>query len=132
GFIVVSLTVGFPVLLLDPFDPGPAVETMRRHGVSIIGGSTPHYTAVLAEQRKQPTVPVLPRLRMFTGGGAPMPRDLFDQMLAEVGAKIVYGYGMTECPSITLGRVSDTDEQLAATDGAPALGSEVRVAGPGG
>ena len=32
---------------------------------------------------------------------------------------VCHGYGMTECPMITQGSPSDTDEQLANTDGAP-------------
>jgi acyl-CoA synthetase (AMP-forming)/AMP-acid ligase II len=50
----------------------------------------------------------------------------------------VHGYGMTEVPMISNGSPTDTDEQLANTDGKPVEGAEVRivtldgrVAGPG-
>ena len=34
---------------------------------------------------------------------------------------------MTECPMICCGSTTDTDEQLANTDGAPVVGCEVRI-----
>ena len=40
---------------------------------------------------------------------------------------VCHGYGMTECPMITQGSPSDTDEQLANTDGAPVRGCDVRI-----
>jgi acyl-CoA synthetase (AMP-forming)/AMP-acid ligase II len=61
------------------------------------------------------------------GGGGPKPPEVFFEAEREMGVRIVHGYGMTECPMITMGMPSDTDEQLAYTDGAPVRGCEVRI-----
>jgi acyl-CoA synthetase (AMP-forming)/AMP-acid ligase II len=72
---------------------------------------------------------VLPSLRSLAGGGAPKPPELFWQVRRELGIPILHGYGMTECPMIASGSPSDTDEQLANTDGRPVAGCELRVVG---
>ena len=45
----------------------------------------------------------------------------------EIGVTVAHGYGMTEVPMIANGSPSDTDEQLAHTDGRPVEGAEVRI-----
>jgi acyl-CoA synthetase (AMP-forming)/AMP-acid ligase II len=91
------------------------------------GGSTAFYLAFLNEQRKDPSTPIMPTLRMMNGGGAPKPPEVFREVRAEMHLPVCHGYGMTECPMITMGMPSDTDEQLAYTDGAPVRGCEVRI-----
>src|SRR4029453_17242610 len=68
-----------------------------------------------------------PSPRMLRGGGGPKPPELFFEAQREMGVRIVHGYGMTECPMITMGRPSDTDDQLAYTDGAPVAGCVVKI-----
>jgi cyclohexanecarboxylate-CoA ligase len=126
-YLVMLLTVGFPAVLLERFVPDQAVGTLRHHRATVAGGSTAFYQAFLAEQRKQPGVPILPSLRLLSGGGAPLPPSLFWEVAAEMGVRIVHGYGMTEVPMIAMGRPSDTDEQLASTVGRPVERCEVRI-----
>jgi cyclohexanecarboxylate-CoA ligase len=46
----------------------------------------------------------------------------------EIGGRgVVHGYGMTEVPMISNGSPTDSDEQLANTDGRPVQGADVRV-----
>ena len=125
--LVVSLAFGMPVVLLESFDPANAVAVYRRHNVTMAGGSTAFYLAFLNEQRKDPSKPVIPTLRMLNGGGAPKPPEVFREVRAEMHIPVCHGYGMTECPMITQGSYSDTDEQLANTDGAPVYGCVVQV-----
>jgi acyl-CoA synthetase (AMP-forming)/AMP-acid ligase II len=110
--------------------PSEAVEVFRRHGVTMAGGSTAFYQAFLAEQRKSPAAPVIPTLRALSGGGAPKPPEVFHAVRAEMGVRIIHGYGMTEIPMISMGSPSDTDEQLIATEGAPVAGAEIRIITP--
>jgi acyl-CoA synthetase (AMP-forming)/AMP-acid ligase II len=125
--LVVSLVHGMPVVLLEAFDPPTAVEVYNRHGVTMAGGSTAFYLAFLNEQRKDPSKPVIPTLRMLNGGGAPKPPEVFREVRAEMHIPVCHGYGMTECPMITQGRYSDTDEQLMNTDGPPVFGCVVQI-----
>jgi cyclohexanecarboxylate-CoA ligase len=138
-YLVTMLSLGFPAVLLDAFSAPDALPVLRRHGVTMIGGSTAFYQAFLAEQRKHPQEPILPTLRLMSGGGAPKPPELHYEVQREIGGRgTVHGYGMTEVPMIAQGSPSDTDEQLANTDGRPIVGIAVRIvtvdgrsAGPG-
>lgn len=125
--LIASLTSGMSLVVMEVYEPVAAVELMRRTGATITGGSTPHYALLLEEQRKSPSTPVVPTLRMVTGGGAPMPEKLFRDVLAEIGIPILHAYGMTECPMITSARMSDSVEQLATTSGRPVLKCEVQI-----
>jgi cyclohexanecarboxylate-CoA ligase len=138
-YLVTMLSLGFPAVLVEAFSAPDVLPTFRRHGVTMVGGSTAFYVAFLAEQRKRPDEPILPTLRLMSGGGAPKPPELHFEVQREIGGRgTVHGYGMTEVPMIAQGSPHDTDEQLANTDGAPVVGAEVRIvkldgtaAGPG-
>ena len=94
----------------------------------MVGGSTAFYVAYLAEQRKTPGEPILPALRLMSGGGAAKPPEIHYEVRDEIGGRgVVHGYGMTEVPMISNGSPHDTDEQLANTDGKPVEGAEVRI-----
>lgn len=125
--LVMQIRLGFPVLLLEAFVGDHAVQVMRRHGVTTLGGSTAHYQALLQEQRRATGDLLVPSLRVLVGGGAPKPPDLFWQVQAELGVQIHHGYGMTECPMIACGSPDDTDEELANTEGRAVAGCEIVV-----
>jgi cyclohexanecarboxylate-CoA ligase len=126
-YLVMVLAYGIASAILESFVPEVAVAVLRRHGATMAGGSTAFYQAYLNEQRKQPGRPVIPSLRLLTGGGAPMPPEVFHEVGQEMGVKVAHGYGMTEVPMITMGSPQDTDEQLAHTVGRPVYGAELRV-----
>jgi acyl-CoA synthetase (AMP-forming)/AMP-acid ligase II len=126
-YLVTMLLCGFQSVVLEAFVPSEAVEVFRRHGVTMAGGSTAFYQAFLAEQRKSPGAHVIPSLRALSGGGAPKPPEIFHDVVAEMGVRIIHGYGMTEIPMISMGTPSDTDEQLIATEGAAVTGAEIRI-----
>jgi cyclohexanecarboxylate-CoA ligase len=128
-YLVMMLVLGFGSVLVEAFVPADAVAFFRAQGVTVAGGSTAFYTMFLAEQRKQPGEPIIPTLRLLSGGGAPKPPELFREVQREMGIPILHGYGMTEVPMITMGGPADTDEQLAYTDGAPVAGAEIRIVG---
>ena len=132
------LLAGFPAVLFEAFNPVSAIPVLAANGVTMVGGGTAFYQMYLTEQRKDPATPIIPSLRKMSGGGAPMPPEIFDEVKREFGVKICHGYGMTECPMICEGSPHDTDEQLAHTVGKPVEGLDLRivtedgsVAGPG-
>ncbi len=137
-YLVMVLAYGFPAILLEAFVPADAVATYARHGATMAGGSTAFYQAFLNEQRKAPDTPIIPTLRILSGGGAPKPPEVYYEAKRELGVPIAHGYGMTEVPMIAMGAPTDTDDQLANTEGKPVHGADVRivtadgrVAGPG-
>ena len=132
-YIAITLSAGSAVMLLESFVPDRAAEVFRRHGVTMSGGSTAFYLAYVAQQRAVTgDGRFVPSLRILAGGGAPMPPEVYFQVVEEIGIRVSHGYGMTECPMITTGAPHDTDEQLAHTEGAPVPGAEIRVCGPDG
>ncbi|QTZ92501.1 class I adenylate-forming enzyme family protein [Streptomyces auratus] len=136
-YVVAMLVSGFPAVVLDSFEPGRAAEIYRRHGVTMAGGSTAFYQAFLDESRHyRQRLPhagrLIPSLRLLSGGGAPMPPELYREAGRELACAIVHGYGMTECPMIAMGTPYDSDEQLARTVGKPVVGARVRIARPDG
>jgi len=126
-YLVMVLAHGLSTVVVDAFVPDQAVAVFRRHGATMAGGSTAFYQAFLNEQRKQPGEPIIPSLRIMSGGGAPMPPEVFHEVGREIGVKVAHGYGMTEIPMITMGSPNDTDEQLAHTVGRPVDGAEIKI-----
>ena len=126
-YLIMCLHSGFPVVLIEAFNPPKAVETYNRFGVTMIGGSTAFYQMFLAEQAKTPGKKFIPTLKLISGGGAPKPPELAARIRDEIGVPVCHGYGMTEVPMISQGSPSDTEEQLANTEGAPVPGCEVRI-----
>jgi acyl-CoA synthetase (AMP-forming)/AMP-acid ligase II len=125
--LLALVTTGRPTVLVESFDPHRTAEVFRRRMVTMTGGGPVFYAALLAEQRKQPGVPLIPSLRRMSGGGAPCPPSLFAQVGDEIGATVVHSYGMTESPMICIASPMDSPEQLAETEGRPAPGMELRV-----
>jgi cyclohexanecarboxylate-CoA ligase len=150
-YLMSQLISGFPIVLAEAFD-ARTIDLFRRHSVTMSGGSTVFYTALLAAQRQfaarsvetaetdgsgGPTANtvsagsagprLLPALRVLKGGGAPCPPAVYWAVREEMGVTVAHDYGMTEVPMICVASPLDTDEQLANTDGKPIPGNEVRI-----
>ncbi|ROQ66967.1 acyl-CoA synthetase (AMP-forming)/AMP-acid ligase II [Streptomyces sp. 840.1] len=126
-YSVMLLLYGFPAVLFEHFAMPDALAGYRRHGVTVAGGSTAFYSMFLTEQRKAPSVPLIPTLRLLAGGGAPKPPEVYHAVVREMGVQLTHGYGMTEVPMITMGAPDDTVENLAGTEGRPPEGMEIRI-----
>ena len=126
-YTTMLLASGMSAVLLDRFQAQEAAEIYRRYAVTLAGGSTVHYQLLLAEQRQQAQMPLLPTMRLLCGGGAPKPPELFYQVRKEIGCGLIHNYGMTEIPLICAGFEADTDEQLANADGVPMQDIELRI-----
>ncbi|MFE9450689.1 class I adenylate-forming enzyme family protein [Streptomyces sp. NPDC006739] len=126
-YTVMLLLYGFPAVMFEQFALPDALAGYRAHGVTVAGGSTAFYAMFLAEQRRQPGVPVIPSLRLLAGGGAPKPPEVYHAVVREMGVQLTHGYGMTEVPMITMGCPDDTAENLATTEGRPPEGMEIRI-----
>ena len=131
-YLVCLLANGFPAVLVEKFDLMAAIESFNRHGVTMAGGSTVFYTMFLGVQRQQPDDPIIPTLRLLSGGGAPKPPEVFFEVQAEMGIPVAHGYGMTESPMICQGSPTDTDDQLAHTEGHPVFAAAVTICRPDG
>ena len=115
-------------VLVEAFDPAKTIPLLADHLVTLAGSGTPFHMAYLAEQRKRPDRPLFSKVRAFPGGGAPKPPQLHYDIKRELGGVgIVSGYGLTECPILSMCSIHDPDEKLAGSEGRPAPGVDVRV-----
>jgi cyclohexanecarboxylate-CoA ligase len=126
-YLIMLLYRGCGAVLVESFDLDAAVDLFARKGATMAGGGPAFYQMYLAKQRTQPGTPIIPSLRLLSGGGAPKPPEMFFEVKREMGIPVCHGYGMTECPMIAQGGPSDTDDQLTYTDGHPVTACEVRI-----
>lgn len=126
-YMVTMLASGFPAVLVERFVLDEVIPAYAKNGVTMAGGSTAFYTMFLNEQRKTPDTPIIPTLRLLSGGGAPKPPEVYFEVKAEMNIPVCHGYGMTECPMIAQGGPNDTDDQLAHTEGHAVFGCEVTI-----
>jgi cyclohexanecarboxylate-CoA ligase len=131
-YLIAMLVQGFPSVLLESFVPGEAIEVYNRYGVTMAGGSTAFYVALLTEQRKQPGSKIIPTLRVLSGGGAPKPPEVYFEVRDEIGCELQHGYAMTELPMGAFCRPEDTAEQRAYSEGLPVPGCNIAVVRPDG
>lgn len=132
-YVIAMLVSGFPAVILETFAAAEAADAYARRGVTMAGGSTAFYQVFLDESRRRAgSGKLIPSLRLLSGGGAPLPPELYAAAGRELECAIVHGYGMTECPMIAMGTPYDSDEQLSRTVGKPVVGAKVRIVRPDG
>lgn len=127
--VVLTLTSGATLSLLDVFTGPAAVAQMRAHHVTWTMGATPFLADsadVLAE-----TGGTLPALRYFLSGGAAIPEALVLRAQA-VGLRVLAIYGSTESPPHTLVRPDDPAENTWTSDGRALPGIEQKLVDPDG
>ncbi|MEY4130809.1 MAG: hypothetical protein RLZZ31_933 [Actinomycetota bacterium] len=126
-YLMMLMFRGCGAVLVEAFNLDDAVALFSAKGATMAGGGPAFYQMYLGKQRTQPDTPIIPSLRLLSGGGAPKPPEMFVEVMAEMGIPICHGYGMTECPMIAQGGPNDTHEQLMYTDGAPVTGITIRI-----
>ena len=122
--VVMTLTTGGTLSLLDIFDGSVAAAQMRAHRCSWTMGATPFLAdvaAALGAAKER-----LPDLRYFLCGGAPIPEALVKRA-ADVGLHVLSIYGSTESPPHTVVHPDDPVKNSWSTDGRPLAGIETRI-----
>ncbi|HZN14355.1 MAG TPA: AMP-binding protein [Acidimicrobiales bacterium] len=138
NLLIAGLETGMTHYIVEAFDPAVVIPLFQKHEVTLAGAGTFFHQTYLAAQREQPGTPLFPKIRAFSGGGAPKPPQLHYDMVKEMGGVgIVAGYGLTEAPILTMCSVEDPTDKLATTEGRPSPGvqlklvdGEVRAKGP--
>jgi non-ribosomal peptide synthetase component E (peptide arylation enzyme) len=126
--VLSALTTGSRIVITEIFDPARTPEQMAAAEVTLGGSGVPFIQAYLRRQREAPSRRLFPTARAFLVGGAPRPPALHYQVKTELGGVgIVSGYGLTECPYLSWGRVDDPDEKLANTEGRPVAATEIMI-----
>jgi len=122
--VIMTLTIGGTLSLLDVFEGGAAARQLAEHRCTWTMGATPFLadisTALEASGRR------LPDLRYFLCGGAPVP-EILVRRANDVGLKVMSIYGSTESPPHTVVHPGDPPENAWSTDGRPLAGIEVCI-----
>jgi acyl-CoA synthetase (AMP-forming)/AMP-acid ligase II len=143
-----AMETGAQLLLVEIFDPDDSSRFLAEHGVTVAAAGAVFWQSYLAAQRAQPGSRLFPRVRVFAGGGAPRPPNIHHELLAEMGAPAMAGWGLTESAINTMMELDSPDDKKATTEGracpgvtlravaldgalaAPGAEGELQVAGP--
>lgn len=129
GWLFAGLMAGHVQIIVEGFVPDTTIPVLERERVTVAGAGTAFHMAYLAAQAAADH-PLFPETRIFAGGGAAKPPQLHYDVKEQLGGLgILSGYGLTECPIISMARVDATDEQLANTEGPLTAGVDVKVVG---
>lgn len=128
-WLMAALSSGCSLILIEHFADPDTIPTLQKAGVTLAAAGTIFHESYLAAQRKTAHRRLFPEVRAFPGGGAAKPAQLHDDLKKEMGGVgILSGYGSTEAPILTIGRVEDPSRKLALTEGRPSLpGVDIRV-----
>jgi acyl-CoA synthetase (AMP-forming)/AMP-acid ligase II len=118
------------LLMVEIFSPATAIPFLAEQGVTCAGAGTAFHLAYLEAQRRQPGVPLFPNVRVFNGGGAPKPVTLHYEMLEEMDAPVISGWGLTETPINTMVPLDAPDHKKAETEGQACPGVQLRAVSP--
>ncbi|MGW6358059.1 AMP-binding protein [Streptomyces sp. NPDC055092] len=138
--ILAALLSGTSLVVSDIFDPAQTARLLSDEKVTLGGSGVPFIRAFLQVQRAAgPDARFFPHAKCWLVGGASRTPSFHAQVRDELGGVgLVSGYGLTECPFLSWGRLDDDDHAHATADGRPGPGTEVRVirsdggmAGPG-
>ena len=135
------------IVLVPRFEAGEVLKTLQRSGATAFPGVPTMYQALLDHPRLARTD--FSRLKICVSGGAPLPAPLRERFEAATGARLVEGYGLTECSGVastnpyegeqrpgTIGqpipetRMRLVDKEDPSADPAPGEPGELVIAGP--
>jgi long-chain acyl-CoA synthetase len=119
-----SLGVGACLTLVPKFDPGEALATMQRDGVTHFYGVPTMYGALLHHPERESFD--TSTLRTCITGGASMPVEVLRGFEEAFGAKVMEGYGLSETSPVSCSNHPDR-ERKAGSIGTPIEGVEMKV-----
>lgn len=117
--------LGCSVVLQDVWEPREALELIERHRCTFLAAATP-FLHSLTYSEDLPSRDVS-SLRFIGCGGADVPPALIREAEERLGAVVSRGYGSTEYPTATQGRIGDPLMHRAETDGRPSPWTELRI-----
>jgi long-chain acyl-CoA synthetase len=119
-----SLMVGACLTLVPKFDPGEALATMQRDGVTHFYGVPTMYGALLHHPERESFD--TSSLRVCITGGASMPVEVLHGFEQAFGAIVLEGYGLSETSPVSSSNHPDR-ERKPGSIGTPLEGVEMKV-----
>jgi long-chain acyl-CoA synthetase len=121
-----AVGAGASLTLLARFDPGKALEVIRRDRVTVFEGVPTMYVALLNHPGRGDTD--VPWLRLCVSGGAALPVEVLRGFEAAFGCVILEGYGLSETSPVASFNHPDRDRKPGSI-GTPIDGVELRLVG---
>ena len=119
-----SLRVGACLTLVPKFDPGDALETMQRDGVTHFYGVPTMFGALLHHPGREEFD--TSGLRICITGGASMPVEVLHGFEEAFDTKVLEGYGLSETSPLACTNHPDM-ERKAGSIGTPIEGVEMQI-----
>jgi cyclohexanecarboxylate-CoA ligase len=123
--ILLPLSLGTTLVLLDVWEPGRALSLIAAHRCSFTVAATPFLHGIVHHSDLAKTD--ISALRVFMCGGADIPPELIASSSAALDCMVVRAYGSTEYPSATASNQDDPPDKRASTDGRAMGAAQVRV-----
>ena len=122
-----ALTIGGSIVLQQRWEPGEAIELIRRERCTYMAAATPFLMDIIGHPALA-RAGHLPSLRLFLCGGASIP----EQLARDAGEALPHTFtsplwGMTECGGVTTCPFDAPAEKRHTTDGKPCGGMELKV-----
>ena len=122
-----ALTIGGSIVLQQQWEPGEAIELIRRERCTYMAAATPFLMDIIGHPALA-QAERLPSLRLFLCGGASIP----EQLARDAGEALPHTFtsplwGMTECGGVTTCPFDAPEEKRHTTDGKPCGGMELKV-----
>src|SRR4051794_11967106 len=128
--LTAALVAGVRLALFESFDPSSSPVEMAEHHPTLLGSALPFFRAYMDAQRRHGPTSLFPEARCAMWGGAPLPAEIHDEMLAELGLVCLGAWGLTECPIATCASLEDDPTAIRLGVGRPSDGVSIRVVGP--
>jgi cyclohexanecarboxylate-CoA ligase len=126
--VLLPVTSGITAVLMDVWEPGRALELFAREHVAVMI-STPVFMRTMIDHPKFAPADTS-SVRLFSLGGAGVAPAMVREGATAFGCWCKRTYGSTEYPTLTTGRLGDTLERDATTDGRLIAQGEMRIVDP--
>jgi long-chain acyl-CoA synthetase len=123
-----ALATGSCIVLVERFDPTTAVESIARHGITMVSGPPTLWSALASLPEVSPAD--FATVRIAVSGAAKLDPAVYRLVRDRLGVEIREGYGLTET-SATVTTALHTDAP-AGSVGRPMPGVELRLVDPDG
>jgi len=128
---VACLMRGATIFPMSSFDVDAIVYQIEHNRISFLPGPPLIFQTLIARRAERPHD--FSSLRVAVTGSAPVPPDLVHRMWQDLSlARVINGYGMTECLVISMIRADDDADTIANTVGTAVAGIEIRCVDEGG
>ena len=121
--LAITLQVGGSLLLVERFDPSTALDTIDKHGVTVLSGPPALWSALASMPEARPED--VASVRLAVSGAAKLPNETAELVRERLGIEVKEGYGLTECSPVVTNALG-TDAPTGSV-GIPVPGLEVRL-----